>query len=153
MGCEYSWYRPTRICHVVSGAEFGWRNGSGKWPVYYPDSVPPVVNVGPGSPTGVCFGYGTKFPSKYQNALFACDWSYGKLYAVHLHPDGSTYSGELEEFVAGTPLPLTDVVVGAQDAHCTSQLEGGGRNPDFIELPIRGKLIPHLMRLQAKNWL
>ena len=109
------WYRPTRICHVVSGAEFGWRNGSGKWPVYYPDSVPPVVNVGPGSPTGVCFGYGTKFPSKYQNALFACDWSYGKLYAVHLHPDGSTYSGELEEFVAGTPLPLTDVVVGAQD--------------------------------------
>ncbi|MCH2601028.1 MAG: hypothetical protein MKZ94_16575, partial [Pirellulales bacterium] len=24
------WYRPTRICHVVSGAEFGWRNGSGK---------------------------------------------------------------------------------------------------------------------------
>jgi len=21
------WYRPTRVCHVVSGAEFGWRNG------------------------------------------------------------------------------------------------------------------------------
>ena len=109
------WYRPTRICHVVSGAEFGWRNGSGKWPVYFPDSVPPVVNVGPGSPTGVCFGYGTKFPSKYQEALFICDWSYGKLYAVHMKPNGSTYRGELEEFVSGTPLPLTDVVVGARD--------------------------------------
>ena len=109
------WYRPTRICHVVSGAEFGWRNGSGKWPAYFPDSVPPVVNVGPGSPTGVCFGYGTKFPSKYQEAMFICDWSYGKLYAVHLKPNGSTYQGELEEFVAGTPLPLTDVVVGARD--------------------------------------
>ena len=24
------WYRPTRICHVVSGAEYGWRNGAGK---------------------------------------------------------------------------------------------------------------------------
>lgn len=109
------WYRPTRICHVVSGAEFGWRNGSGKWPAYFPDSVPPVVNVGPGSPTGVCFGYGTKFPAKYQEAMFICDWSYGKLYAVHLQPNGSTYQGELEEFVAGTPLPLTDVVVGAND--------------------------------------
>ena len=109
------WYRPTRICHVVSGAEFGWRNGSGKWPVYFPDSVPPVVNVGPGSPTGVCFGYGTNFPSKYQNAMFICDWSYGKLYAVHMTPDGSTYTGELEEFVAGTPLPLTDVVVSPTD--------------------------------------
>ena len=109
------WYRPTRICHVVSGAEFGWRNGSGKWPVYFPDSVPPVVNVGPGSPTGVCFGYGTKFPARYQDALFVCDWSYGKLYAVHMTPDGSTYQGSLEEFVAGTPLPLTDVVVGPTD--------------------------------------
>ena len=109
------WYRPTRICHVVSGAEFGWRNGSGKWPVYFPDSVPPVVNVGPGSPTGVCFGYGTKFPARYQDALFICDWSYGKLYAVHMSPDGSTYQGSLEEFVAGTPLPLTDVVVGPTD--------------------------------------
>jgi len=26
------WYRPTRVCHVVSGGEYGWRNGSGKWP-------------------------------------------------------------------------------------------------------------------------
>jgi hypothetical protein len=37
------WWRPIRICHVVSGAEFGWRNGSAKWPTYYPDSVPPVL--------------------------------------------------------------------------------------------------------------
>lgn len=109
------WYRPTRICHVVSGAEFGWRSGGGKWPVYYPDSVPPVVNVGPGSPTGVCFGYGAKFPEKYSNALYACDWSYGKLYAVHLSPEGGTFTGELEEFITGTPLPLTDVVVNPVD--------------------------------------
>ena len=27
------WYRPTRICHVLPGAEWGWRNGTGKWPV------------------------------------------------------------------------------------------------------------------------
>ena len=47
------WYRPTRVCMVPSGAEFGWRNGSGKWPDYYPDSLPPVVDIGPGSPTGV----------------------------------------------------------------------------------------------------
>src|SRR5690606_35794961 len=26
------WYRPTRIYHVTSGSEFGWRSGSGKWP-------------------------------------------------------------------------------------------------------------------------
>lgn len=109
------WYRPTRICHVVSGAEFGWRNGSGKWPEYYEDSIPGLVDIGPGSPTGVTFGYGADFPKKYQDALFACDWSYGKLYAVHLEPDGASYKGTPEEFITGTPLPLTDLVINPTD--------------------------------------
>jgi len=109
------WYRPTRVNHVVSGAEFGWRNGSAKWPAWSFDSLPAVVDIGPGSPTGVCFGYGAKFPAKYQDALFINDWSYGKLYAVHLTPDGATYGGTFEEFVTGTPLPLTDVVINPRD--------------------------------------
>jgi putative heme-binding domain-containing protein len=109
------WYRPTRVCHVTSGSEWGWRNGAGKYPPYYPDNLPPVVDIGPGSPTGVCFGYGAKFPQKYQDAFFICDWSYGKLYAVHLEPSGSTYTGTFEEFVTGTPLPLTDVVISPTD--------------------------------------
>ena len=109
------WYRPTRICVAVSGAEFGWRNGTGKWPVHYMDSVPPILNIGPGSPTGVCFGYGAKFPAKYQEAMFCCDWSYGKLYAVHLKPEGSGYTAEKEEFLAASPLPLTDIVINPKD--------------------------------------
>jgi putative heme-binding domain-containing protein len=109
------WYRPTRVNHVISGAEFGWRNGAGKWPAYYIDSFGAVVNVGPGSPTGVSFGYGAKFPAKYQNALFICDWSFGKMYAVHMKPQGSTYTGELEEFITGQPLALTDIVVNEKD--------------------------------------
>ncbi|HEY4312561.1 MAG TPA: c-type cytochrome [Pirellulales bacterium] len=109
------WYRPTRVLHATSGSDFGYRNGAGKWPPYYIDSLPPVANVGPGSPTGVTFGYGAKFPAKYQEALYLCDWSYGKLYALHLKPQGASYTGELEEFVAGTPLALTDVVVNPKD--------------------------------------
>jgi putative heme-binding domain-containing protein len=109
------WYRPTRVCLVASGSEFGWRNGAGKWPPYYPDSLPAVLDIGPGSPTGVCFGYGAKFPTKYEEALFMCDWSYGKLYAVHLTPAGAAYKGEAEEFLSGSPLPLTDVVANPKD--------------------------------------
>jgi putative heme-binding domain-containing protein len=109
------WYRPTRVCLVTSGSEFGWRNGAGKYPVFYPDNLPAVVDIGPGSPTGVCFGYGAKFPAKYQDAFFICDWSYGKLYAVHMAPDGGSYKAEVEEFVAGTPLPLTDLVINPTD--------------------------------------
>jgi putative heme-binding domain-containing protein len=109
------WYRPTRVNHVVSGAEFGWRSGAGKWPAYYADSLGAVVNIGPGSPTGTAFGYGAKFPAKYQEAFYIADWSYGKLYAVHLKPDGAGYTGQAEEFIAGSPLPLTDLVVSPKD--------------------------------------
>ncbi|MEM7386210.1 MAG: family 16 glycoside hydrolase, partial [Verrucomicrobiota bacterium] len=49
------WYRPTRVNHVVSGAEFGWRNGTGKYPEFYPDNLPATLNIGPGSPTGTRF--------------------------------------------------------------------------------------------------
>ena len=109
------WYRPTRINHVVSGAEFGWRNGAGKRPEFYPDNLPATINIGPGSPTGTTFGYGAKFPAKYQSALFALDWSWGKLYAIHLEPDGASYKATKEEFVSGLPLPMTDAIIHPQD--------------------------------------
>jgi len=109
------WYRPTRVYFAVPGSEFGWRSGTGKWPVYYPDNLPPVAEVGPGSPTGVVFGYGAKFPKKYQEALFINDWSWGKLYAVHLQPSGATYKTTIEPFITGTPLPLTDIIIHPTD--------------------------------------
>ena len=107
------WYRPTRINYVASGSDHGWRSGTGKWPTYYEDSLPPVVEIGPGSPTGVVAGAGAKFPEKYQRALFALDWTFGTIWAVHLEAEGAGYSGEKELFVAGIPLPVTDATIGA----------------------------------------
>jgi len=110
------WYRPTRVNHATSGSELGWRSGSGKWPACYPDSLPALVDIGPGSPVGAAFGYGAKVPAKYQKALYVCDWTFGTMYAIHLEPEGSTYKGVAEEFVARTPLPLTDITIGKDGA-------------------------------------
>ncbi|MGI9471480.1 MAG: c-type cytochrome, partial [Rubripirellula sp.] len=107
------WYRPTRICQVVSGGDYGWRSGTGKWPSYYEDSLPPVVEIGPGSPTGIVSGAGAAFPARFQDALFALDWTFGTIYAIHLKPKGAGYEGVSEPFVTGTPLPVTDAIVGA----------------------------------------
>lgn len=109
------WYRPTRICHATSGSEFGWRSGSGKWPTYYEDSLPGVLDIGPGSPTGVVFGTGAKFPAKYQHAMFGMDWSFGTMYAIHFKAKGATYSAEKEVFLSGQSLPLSDLIVRPQD--------------------------------------
>jgi putative heme-binding domain-containing protein len=110
------WYRPTRICHVPSGAEFGWRTGDSKWLPASPDNLPPVLNIGQGSPTNVFYGQNAKFPQKYRQSLFAFDWSFGIIYSIHLKPKGATYEGEREEFISGSPLPLTDGVIGPDGA-------------------------------------
>lgn len=120
------WYRPTRINHCTVGSEHGWRSGTGVWPDYYPDNIAPVVNIGIGSPTGVGNGAGAKFPAKYQKAIYICDWTYGRLMAVHLKPKGATYEATFENFVCPLglmkkdgpkkPLNLTDVQIGSDGA-------------------------------------
>ena len=110
------WYKPTRICHITSGAEFGWRTSASNWSPTFADCLPAVLNLGQGSPTGVFAGRGSRFPAKYQKAIFAFDWSFGIVYAVHLQPKGSTYSATAEEFISGSPLPLTDGLIGPDGA-------------------------------------
>ncbi len=131
------WYRPTRICHVTSGSEYGWRSGTGKWPEYYEDSLPPVVEIGPGSPTGVVFGTGASFPAKYQDALYALDWTFGTVYAIHLIPDGAGYTGVKEEFIAGSPFPVTDAIVG-EDGALYISIGGRGTQSALYRVTYRG---------------
>lgn len=110
------WYRPTRINHVTSGSEFGWRTGNSKWSPAYPDNLPAVLNIGQGSPVSLIHGANGRFPEKYRRALFAFDWSFGIVYAVHLKPEGASYTAEGEEFVSGSPLPLTHGTIGPDGA-------------------------------------
>ncbi|MEW6306350.1 MAG: c-type cytochrome [Verrucomicrobiota bacterium] len=110
------WYRPTRVYHLVSGGEYGHREGTGKWPYYYPDSLPPATDIGLGSPCGVKFGTGSKFPPKYQKALFMCDWAWGTVYAVHFKPEGASYTATHEKFATGRPLNAMDLEFGRDGA-------------------------------------
>jgi putative heme-binding domain-containing protein len=106
------WYRPTRVNHVVSGGDYGWRQGTDKWPAYFPDSLPGNADIGLGSPTAMSFGTDSNFPEPYRRALFILDWAYGKIIAVHLMPEGASYRGQAEEFVTGRPLNVTGVDFG-----------------------------------------
>lgn len=128
------WYRPVRVFQAVSGGDYGFREGSGKWPEYYPDSLPASVDIGIGSPTGVVYGAGARFPAKYQKAVYVLDWTYGRLHAVHLEPEGAGYKGTWENFVAPKTLKetagkvtlnLTDAVIGPDGAMWFTV---GGRN-------------------------
>lgn len=121
------WYRPIRINHWVSAGDYGFREGSGKFPEYYEDTLPAVLNVGIGSPTGVVFGTKAHFPKWYRQAFFMEDWSYGRLFAVHFTPDGASYDATIETVFRGIPLNLTALQIGRDGA---LYLITGGRNTE-----------------------
>lgn len=106
------WYRPARVLELASGADFGWRHGSGKWPTYVPDSLPGILDVGLASPTGVLRSDELAFPAAWRARLFVADWAYGTIYAVALAPDGAAYAAERLPFVRARGLPVTDLAVG-----------------------------------------
>ncbi len=104
------WYRPTRILHLVPGADYGWRKSDRKiWRSEWPDGLPAITNIGKGSPTGVLSGTRSRFPQPYQDALFALDWTYGRILAIHLIPQGASYVAHPEVFVSGRPLSVVDL--------------------------------------------
>jgi putative heme-binding domain-containing protein len=110
------WYRPTRVSHVVSGAEYGWRWSTLNWPPSYPDSLPATLETGLGSPTGVVFGRRGTFPGKWRDALYMADWQHGRILAAWFTPDGATYTGTDELFAEGSPMNVCDMQFGPDGA-------------------------------------
>jgi putative membrane-bound dehydrogenase-like protein len=121
------WYRPVAVFHSPPGADHGWRSGSNVSPDYFADYLPYVVPTGRGSPCGVVFYNHTAFPEKYHDAFFVTDWSYGRIFAVHLKREGASFQGKAEEFVTGKPLNVTDLEVAPDGSLLFTT---GGRNTE-----------------------
>jgi putative heme-binding domain-containing protein len=138
------WYRPTRVVQILSGADYGWRAVTGKWPPYFPDhpdNAMPTLDIGKGSPTAVQFAYGSHFPVDYKQALMILDWTYGRVLAVHLFPRGAGYRASSETFLQGRPLNVTDIAFGPEG---TMYLITGGRKTQssLVRVDYVGPAIP-----------
>lgn len=135
------WYRPVRVNHCTSGAEFGWRSGAAKWPPHYFDSLPAAVDIGRGSPTGVIFYEHDQLPEKYKGAFLICDWSMGRVIAVHLDPKGASFDGsKTEAIVTGNPLNASDIEI-APDGSILLATGGRGTEGGVYRVFARGKKI------------
>jgi len=93
------WYEPTRLYQLVPGADCGWFAKSYKRPEYFLDMPPVLDSFGRSSPTGLVTYRHTQFPTEYQGALFALDWTYGRIWALPMLPDGSTWTTKPIEFM------------------------------------------------------
>jgi putative heme-binding domain-containing protein len=123
------WYREVRLVHEIPNGDYGYRNGSGKYPPYYIDSLPPLVDLGRGSPVGVEFYTSYAYPKAYFDNIFIADWSRGRLVYSALTPSGASYTARTDraEFVHGEPFNITDIEVGPDGMIYFST---GGRNTE-----------------------
>ena len=100
------WYEGCRFYHVVPGGNYGWqspqRSQTWRKPPYFPDVVPPIADLGRGSPTGVACYRHTQFPAKYRGGFFLADWTFGRIHFVPLTASGSSYQGKPEVFAEAT---------------------------------------------------
>lgn len=138
-----TWYRPTRLCHLIPGGEYGWRSGWSKWPEYYVDSLPGILDTGRGSPTGIAVYNHFMFPLRYHGCLFTADWSQGKILAVTLKRQGASYTATSQVFVEGNPLNVTDLEVGPDGwlYFCTG---GRGTSGGVYRVVWKGQVPPQI---------
>jgi putative heme-binding domain-containing protein len=133
------WYREVRSVHAVPGADYGWRTGSGKFPAYYLDTLPPVDDLGRGSPVGVEFYHHYVYPEEYFDAFLQGDWSRGRVVYAKYERDGATYklASEPFDFIYGEPLNVTDLEVGP-DGYVYFTMGGRGTAGGFYRVAYRG---------------
>ena len=131
------WYSPTSLFQVTEGAEFGWRSGWSKWPSYYIDRSPTLLETGRGSPTGATVYDHVMFPQRYHGSLFLADWSEGRILSVKLSDDGQ--AAQPEVFLQGQPLNVTDLAISPDGAlyFCTG---GRGTKGGIYRVKWRGEV-------------
>ena len=141
---QTSWYRPTALFDVPEGGELGWRAGWAKWPEYYMDRLPNLLETGRGSPTGAACYEHHMFPARYHQSLFLADWSEGRILNVRLKPRQAGYVAESEVFLKGAPLNVSDLEVGPDGAiyFCTG---GRGTSGSIYRVIYKGE-VPERMR-------
>lgn len=135
---DLPWYRPTRSVHVVPGGDYGFREGTGKHPSYYFDDLPPLEDLGRGSPTGVTVLHTYNYPREYWDMVLLADWSRGRIIGTKLTKDGATYRAESMNFVYAEPLNVTDLEVGP-DGNLYFALGGRSTRGGVYRVVYRGR--------------
>ncbi|MCA9042279.1 MAG: hypothetical protein KDA65_18145, partial [Planctomycetaceae bacterium] len=134
------WYRPIRLYHITRGIEAGWKSKTWKEPSSYATMPYEVGSFGRGSPSGVVSYRHHTFPEKYHDALFILDWTYGRVHAISLKEQGSSYTSEPELFLSARGnfgFAPTDAEIGPDGALYVS-IGGRGTRGTIFRIQAEG---------------
>ena len=109
------WYRPTRVNHVISGAEFGFRNGSGKWPDYYIDSFGRRPTSARAHPPASPSDTARSFPQSIRTPSSSATGASESCAPSISRPRAPATPAKWRSFISGQPFPVTDFVINPKD--------------------------------------
>jgi putative membrane-bound dehydrogenase-like protein len=140
------WYRPTRVFQILPGGDHGWISRSWKRPNYFFDMPPVLGSFGRGSPTGLACYRHTQFPGEYQGAIFALDWTYGRVLCLKPRKSGSSYTATADVFMSGLGgygFAPTDLEIGPDGALYVS-VGGRGTRGGVYRVTAKGRVAEDL---------
>lgn len=138
------WYRPTRLFHLTLGADCGWHSKTCLHPNHFVDMPPVVGDFGRSSPTGVVSYRHTQFPEPYRGALFIEDWTYGRIWALPMTLNGSSWAARPIQFMSAVGehgFAPTDIDVGPDGALYIT-VGGRGTRGGVYRVTANGPAVP-----------
>jgi putative membrane-bound dehydrogenase-like protein len=142
------WYSPTRLFDIAPGQHHGWvlSGWQRSWnrPAWFPDTVPRLLEIGRGSPTGLVVYRHHQFPDHYQGAIFSCCWTLGRVYCFPLQPEGSSYTSQVELFLqtsGTTGFAPVDLAVDPSGDLLVA-IGGRGTQGGIFRVRYRGEQVP-----------
>lgn len=109
------WYLPCRILQLTPRAHAGWMSQNWKRPDEFPDMPPVLAEFGRGSPTGMTCYRHEQFPSRYNGAIFALDWTFGRILVMSMEADRGNWKAGSAVFAKASGqfgFAPTDIAVG-----------------------------------------
>lgn len=131
-----------RLSHVLQSAEYGYPSLFMNFPE---EIMPPLADYGGGSGCGGFYLHDLRWPEKYRDALYTCDWGRSEVYLHQLPANGPTFDAHQETFLK-IPRPTDIDVDGSGRMYVSSWKDGkfayDGPNVGFVAQITPSGLVP-----------
>ena len=130
-----------RLSHIFPSGRYGYPS---LYKNFADEILPPLADFGGGSGCGGMYLHDERWPSKFGDALYTCDWGRSEVYVHNLPTNGATFDGHQELFLK-IPRP-TDIDVDGSGRLYVSSWKNG-------QFKYSGPDVGFVVQIKPKNFL
>ena len=131
-----------RVSHVLQSGHYGYPS---LYKNFTEEMMPPLANYGGGSGCGGMFLHDLRWPEKFRNTVYTCDWGRSEVYSHNLPAVGATFAPQQDVFLK-IPRPTDIDLDGSGRMYVSSWKNGkfnyGGPNVGFVAQLVPRDLVP-----------